>query len=226
MQKEPLKDLIYLSSSQILPFYLQRLRGVRWYRAQGPSDLKEVLKSQQGEVHVIVRSDYLSLRAVQAFLSWGQVKVKASFIFIAQTIEKSVHQVALSHPHVLILRESERAQIGALVTRRLFGQKVQSRRQERMVVQAQVMLKKSIATEQSPTGAWVQYLQEGFMVDFSEGGAQITLGREVVQKKDFLNLMYKNQQGVWVSIETQVRWVSNSAAGAQIIGVQFLAMSA
>ncbi|UXR63835.1 PilZ domain-containing protein [Bdellovibrio bacteriovorus] len=225
MRNEPLKDLIYLSSSQILPLYLQKLRGVRWYRSQSASELKEVLKSQQGEIYVIVRSDYLSLRAVQAFLSWGHAKVKASFIFIAQSIENSVHQVVLNHPQILVLRESERERIEELITQRLSGKSVRSRKQERMAVLSQVMLKKSVMAENSPTGAWVQFLREGVMVDFSSGGAQITLGDEPVQRKDFISLMYKNQHGTWVSVESQVRWVTQSPEGKRVIGVQFLAVS-
>ncbi|ASD64018.1 PilZ domain-containing protein [Bdellovibrio bacteriovorus] len=226
MPNERFKDLIYLSSSQHLPLYLQRLRGVRWYRSRSAAELKETLQSSKGDLHVIIRTENLSLRAVQAFLSWSHSQVKASFIFIAQHIENSVHQLILNRPDILVLRESERERIEQLVTRRLNGESLKSRKQDRMIVSSPVMLKKSVMAESSPTGAWVQFLREGHMVDFSQGGAQISLGQEPVQKKDFISLMYKNQHGVWVSVESQVRWVACSPEGEQIIGVQFLAVSA
>lgn len=225
MRNETLKDLIYLSSSHDLPLYLQNLRGVRWYRSQSVADLKEVIKSYQGEIHVVVRSDVLSLRAVQAFMSWGHARIKASFIFIAQSIEKSVHQMALNHPNILVVRESEGDKITSIIMRRIQGERLKSRKQERVPVQSVVMLKKSVTSDTSPTGEWVQFLKEGMMVDFSQGGAQITLDEESVQRKDFLSLMYKNQHGKWVSVESQVRWVQGYTDGRQVVGVQFLAMT-
>lgn len=175
---------------------------------------------------MIIRTENLSLRAVQAFLSWSHSQVKASFIFIAQHIENSVHQLVLNRPEVLLVRESERERIEEIVTRRLNGEAVKSRKQDRMSVSSPVMLKKSVMADSSPTGEWVQFLREGHMLDFSQGGAQITMGSEPIRRKDYISLMYKNQHGVWVSVESQVRWVSSSPEGEQIIGVQFLAVSA
>ncbi len=224
--QEPIRDIIYLSPSQALPTYLTQLRGVRWRWAQSPEKLKQLINIQQGEICVIVRSDFLNLRTVQAFMSWTQLKAKMSFIFIAQTFENSVYQLGLGNSTALFLRESEGSSITGIVTRRLNGLMAKSRKSERQPVQAAVMLKKSVIAEQSPTGAGVQFLREGSMKDFSQGGAQIEVTQGLVHVKDFVSLMYQDQRGKWVSIESQVRWIASSVTGQQIIGVQFLAVSA
>lgn len=224
--QESIRDIIYLSPSQSLPDYLTQLRGVRWRWAQSTEKLKQLLNSQQGEICVIVRSEFLNIRTVQAFLSWAQLKGRMSFIFIAQTIENSVYQEGLGNSRVLFLRESEGTRITELVHRCLNGLGVKSRKAERLPVQSPIMLKKSMMAIQSPTGAGVQFLREGSMKDFSQGGAQIEISTASVSVKDFVSLMYQDQQGKWVSIESQVRWVASSVAGNQIIGVQFLAVNA
>ncbi|KHD87042.1 MAG: hypothetical protein OM95_16580 [Bdellovibrio sp. ArHS] len=233
MHKKPVKDLIYLSSSQSsvpglasVPAYLRGVQGVRWHLAPPPELLKDFLKSQPGELFVIVHAKSLTAKVAEAFLSWTKTKVKVSFIFIAQTIEKAAFQLSHSFPQTLFLYESEGCRIADLVTRRLQGKPVKSRKQERMRVQSEVMLKKSVLAEASPTGASVQFLREGQMQDFSQGGAQITVEEGEVSVKDFISLMYKNRHGRWVSVESQVRWVVSTATGDQIIGVQFLAVSA
>lgn len=226
--REPIRDIIYLSSSQALPAYLTQLRGVRWRWAQSPEMLKKLISTQEGEVCVIIRSDVLSPRIAQAFISWAQLKVKArmSFIFIAQTIEKAVYQINLEGSSALFLTESEGFGITETVTRCLNGIIAKSRRSERKPVQATVMLKKSVVAEKSPTGGGVQFLREGAMKDFSQGGAQIEINLGLVNVKDFISLMYQDQKGKWVSIEAQVRWIAASITGGQTFGVQFLAVSA
>lgn len=226
MHIAPVRDLVFLSSSHSLPSYLQGIRGVRWHFTQNPEELKQYLMAQQGEILVVVRVENLTQRLVQAFLNWGKLNVKLSFIFIAQTIEKTAQQVAFANTQMLFLFESEAPRITDLVTRRLLGLAVKSRKQERITVQSQVMLKKSVFAEESPTGRGVQFIREGQMQDFSKGGAQISIGQGQVKIKDFLSLMYQNRHGQWVSVESQVRWVVSTATGDQIIGVQFLAVSA
>lgn len=75
-------------------------------------------------------------------------------------------------------------------------------------------------------GELIQFLRDGQMQDFSRGGALIALKEKGVQEKDLVSLIYKNRHGQWVSVESQVRWVVSTAQGEQIIGVQFLAVSA
>lgn len=159
-------------------------------------------------------------------MGWMQLNVKLSFIFIAQTVEKSVYQMIFSNSKILVLFESESLRIADLVTRRLMGLQVISRRQERKAVQAPVMVKKSVVAEESPTGRGLQFLKEGQMNDFSKGGAQVSLLGGKVQLKDFLSVMYQNRHGQWVAVESQVRWVVSKETGEQLIGVQFLAVSA
>lgn len=226
MQIETVKDVVYLSSSHDLPAYLQNLRGVRWYRSAGIEDLRQFLAQQSGDIFVIIRSDVVSPRLLEAFLSWTTMKVKATFIFIGQKVERAAYQLSLNHPKILILRESEGPRLSDLVTRRIQGQVVKSRKQERKPLMAQVMLKKSAYTSDSPTGKLMQFLREGCMKDFSQGGAQISLPETLVSAKDFISLVYQDHQGKWVSVESQVRWAVSTERGEQIIGVQFLAVSA
>lgn len=174
---------------------------------------------------MVVRSESLSLRTVQAFLSWMQMTCQLSFIFIAQTIENSVFHLSKQDLKILFLRESEGRAISSILTHCLNGGLLKSRKQERIPVQAAVMLKKSSVSAQSPTGAGVQFLREGAMNDFSQGGAQIEIPYGPLALKDFVSLMYKDQSGKWVSVESQVRWTASSPGGQQIIGVQFLAVS-
>ncbi|QDK39700.1 PilZ domain-containing protein [Bdellovibrio sp. NC01] len=224
--QDSIRDIIYLSPIQTLPNYLRELRGVRWRWVQTPEQMKQLIQFQQGDICVIVRSEFLNQRTAQAFLTWTQLKTRLSLIFIAQTIENAVYQLGLSDSRVLFLRESESEQIAGIVTRRLQGLGVKSRKAERHAVQAEVMLKKSSYSATSPTGGGVQFLREGAMKDFSNGGALIEISEGLLHAKDFVSLMYKDQRGKWVSIESQVRWIASTVTGQQIIGVQFLAVSA
>ena len=208
-----------------VPDYLQGLQGVRWVYPQGPKELKSYLDQQDEEVFVVVRVSNLTQRVIQAFLSWSHLYLKLSFIFIAQTIENTAHQMDALSSKVLFLYESEYLRISEVVTRRLMGLVVKTRKQERKPVATSVILKKSLTDENESAGR-VQFLKEGQMRDFSKGGAQIHLGQECVRLKDFISLMYQNRNGEWVSVESQVRWVVSTGAGQQLIGVQFLALSA
>lgn len=225
MLKPTSRNLIYLSSSQNLPPYLGDLAGVRWNFAASTEQLKQFLYSHQGEYTVIIHADFLSLRTVKAFASWAQQSSRLSFIFIAQTIENAVFQLT-DACRSLFLFEAEGERITALIYRFFSGKPLKSRRQARQPVQSQVMLKKSIFADQSPTGAGVQFLREGQMNDFSQGGAQIAIEDGGVRERDFISLMYQNRHGRWVSVESQVRWVVSTTEGEQIIGVQFLAVNA
>lgn len=215
-------DLIYLCSKQELPSYLAELHGVRWNWAQDPEQLKQILKMRHGEVCVVVRTEKLTERVVQAFLSWTKVKPKLSFIFIAQVIENTVYQLTLNSSAVLVVRESDSRSVPFLISRCLNGLRLKSRRQERIPVDSPVMLKKFSSDPFSPTGVGMQFLREGEMKDFSQGGALIKVKDGMVSSKDFVSLMYQDANGKWVSIESQVRWVSTSPLG-QVIGIQFLA---
>lgn len=231
------RNLVFLSSSHIygssgwdegyeIPLCLQGVQGVRWFLPQGPLQLKQFLQSQDGEVFVVIRVKHLTERVLQAFLSWNRIYLKLSFIFVAEVIENAVHQVGDLKSRLLLFYESEGERISKAVTRRLLGFDVRSRRQERKLVQVPVMLKKSITEEKSPTGKGVQFLKEGQMRDFSKGGAQIELGQTCVRLRDFISIMYQNRNGEWVSVESQVRWVVSTSQGQQLVGVQFLAVSA
>lgn len=226
MQLTTVKHVIYLNSSQSLPSYLQEVKGVRWLFAKDPTEFRQILSHQSGELIVIVKADFLGLKTVETLSQWAQSHPRLSFIFVVQAIEKAAYQVSLNQPKWLFVYESEGPRITEVVTRRILGQAVKSRRQERVEVRAPVMLKKSVTADKAPRGGKVQFLKEGEMRDFSQGGAKVALESAGVKVKDFISLMYRNNAGRWVSIESQVRWVVSTAAGKQVIGVQFLAVSA
>jgi hypothetical protein len=226
MQLTPVKNVIYLSSSQMMPSYLQSVKGVRWLLAQDPSEFRDHLARMSGEITVVVKADFLRLRTVETLSAWAQSHVRLSFIFIIQSIEKAAYQVSLNQPKWLFVYESEGQRVTEIITRRVQGQTIKSRRQERVEVKSPVMLKKSMIADKSPTDGKVQVLKEGEMKDFSQGGAKVSIESSGIKVKDFVSLMYKNSSGRWVSIESQVRWVVSTASGKQVLGVQFLAVSA
>lgn len=226
MKLVTVRDVYFLNSSQGLPSSLEALPGLRWNSLQGTQDLRALLTSSQEDILVLIPTSFLSLQALETFVVWTEQHPRLSFIFIVQAMENTAYRMTLSNSQMVIAYESEGPRIGEIVTRRLLRQIVKSRKQERHSLKTGVMLKKSLVSKTSPTGGGVQYLKEGMMQDFSPGGAKIALSKAGVKVKDFVSLMYRNSQGSWVSVESQVRWVISTAAGEQVIGVQFLAVSA
>lgn len=225
MFKKPGYELLYLSPRQQIPAVLNGLVEVQWTCVNSLEQLKTYLDRPQGELFVIVQLQELSQRSLQAFSTWIKLKVKIHFIFIVQSIESACFKMYPLPEQMLVLFQSEGERIAKAVMRKLVGLKVQSRKQERLPAQSQVMVKKSALTEESPTGKSVQFLREGVMQDFSKGGAQLEFEEIKVKAKDFISLMYQNRHGRWVSVESQVRWVSVLNNGKQVVGVQFLAVN-
>lgn len=225
MQLMIAKNVVYLNSSQELPDCLTNLQGVRWHYAKDPAEFRSVMSDLKGDLYVIVRAQFLGLRTVETLSTWAKSHSRLHFIFLVQTIDKAAYQAALDHPHWLFVYETELNATEA-ISRRIAGSSVRSRRQQRVEVQVPVMLKKSVTAERSPTGGNVQVLKEGQMNDFSKGGAKLSMDACGIRVKDFVSLMYRNKQGHWVSVESQVRWVVSTTAGQQIMGVQFLAVNA
>lgn len=226
MSKAPIKNLIYLNSNQEILSCLQSIRGTKWNIFHDLKGLIQYLDGQRDESLLVVHTKFINLKAVQYFLSLKKKYLKISFIFIAQTIEKAAHQLSFANPDLFFFYESEGDQLGNLVTRCIYSKPVKSRKHERMCVESQVMLKKSVMAESSPVGGLVQVLRDGQMKDFSQGGALVAVKEAAIREKDFISLMYQNHHGKWVSVESQVRWVVSTMRGEQIIGVQFLAVSA
>ncbi|MGZ3773353.1 MAG: PilZ domain-containing protein [Bdellovibrio sp.] len=226
MSKTAVKKVIYLGPSQGLPPYLQQVQGVLWHQFQDVVSLKQFLMSQNGDLSLVVQANFISLKLVKSFLGLQQANLKLTIIFIAQTIEIAAYQLSLSDSSILFLYESEGERLSNLVTLRIHRGQVKSRKHQRTPVQTQVMVKKSVFAENSPVGGMVQFLRDGEMRDFSPGGARVALKHARVREKDFISLMYQNHHGLWVSVESQVRWVVSTVQGEQIIGVQFLAVSA
>ncbi len=225
MQLTPVKNVVYLNSNQDLPDYLQAVQGARWLFAKDPAEFRQLLARQAGELLVVVKTKFLAVRTVETLASWASSHPRLSFIFVVETVEKAAYQVALNQPSWLFVYEQE-GRVAEAITRRILGLTVKSRRQQRVEVKAPIMLKKSMTVEHSPIGGNVQVLKEGEMNDFSKGGAKISLQSCGIKVKDFVSLMYRNKNGRWVSVESQVRWVVSTASGLQVMGVQFLAVSA
>ncbi|MEN0058632.1 MAG: PilZ domain-containing protein [Bdellovibrio sp.] len=230
MKSSQWTELIYLNLSQKEPLWRDQIPGGLLQQMRSPEELQSFLhhyaKSER-EILVMIQIPFLNEQVLRSFLKWGQSKLRISFIFLVQAIENAAYQMSLSHSKVLFFYESEtRARLKELLKRYGAGLALRSRKQERAPVQAPVMLKKSVYAEHSPTGKGVQFLREGRIHDFSQGGARVAVIQGRVQEKDLISLMYQNNQGRWVSVESQVRWVVSTTGGEQIIGVQFLAVSA
>lgn len=226
MNRTIIRNIVYLKMSQNVPSYLSRIRGANWNFVKSKSELFQSLQLSETPLLVLLHVETLTPRILEVFVKAGVSKPLLSFMFIVQAIDNTIYSSNLDTERYFFVFESEGSWIGELVTRRLMGFLVKSRKQQRINVKSQVMIKKSVILQASPTGEALQVLREGEMVDFSEGGARITVPASGLKVQDFVSLMYKDQLGRWVAVESQVRWVVSGIAGNQTLGVQFLAVSA
>lgn len=219
------KKLIYLGPSKNLPTYLQSVENVLWIQPQSLEELKSLPLKTKEQYFIVVHSKEVNVRTVQAFLSWSKFQPQLQIIFIGQKVEKATHQLALSNSQVLIVFESEGRRIADIVTRCINGLSVKSRKRERSPLRSLALVQGSSLGVGRLTKSQ-QAVMEGVMTDFSRGGAQISLQSAGLNPKEFVSVLYRDERGKWVSVESQVRWVLESAAGVQTVGVQFLAVSA
>lgn len=219
------QNIFYLSSKRSLPWELKQITGVRWHYLRDKESLVAKLKEFEGDIFVVIHSDYVNSRTIYAFLSWLGINSKLSFIFIAKNIEKNSYQLALASPRILILLESEGERLKEAVTRCLRGETVITRKRERFRANNSVILQNSqvmpgLAQNNS------DFLGSGQMLDFSRGGAQISVQMGTLRLKDYFILVYQDINGHSVAIEAQVRWLRAYGAEIERVGVQFIALSA
>lgn len=216
--------VIYLSMSPF-PEELRVVPGLSWSFVKTTDELQAALEVCEKEVFVVVRFSMLTVRALETFLKWGRLNLKAHFIFLVQTIEDRAQTDLRVNARIMVVVEGEaNCSIAELVQKRIFGVSVEARRETRIAVTSPVIIKKSSLVAEDMPG--VQFLREGAMQDFSRGGARLRVLGGGVSKKDFVSVMYRDTNGSWVAVDSQVRWVRNLESGQQVVGVQFLAVNA
>lgn len=226
MRAELLSDLIYLKTAKTLPVYLREIQGFKLRSFDYMEDLKAHLARTSQSSLVVIELSSVTPRYVEYFLRMSSENSGNYFIFIAQVVDNSVFQIQMSRGRFMVLREEEAMTLKELVQLWKSGRMLFSRRSQRQELKAPVMVKKSKYSGHSPTGAAIQALSEGQLCDFSAGGAKLLVKSSGLKLKDFVSLMYLSAQGQWVSVEAQLRWVEDAGPGRQVVGVQFLAISA
>lgn len=203
-----------------IPVYLQELVGVRFYRIGSKEDLISALETNE-EVFVLVDVSFLNGAMVEVVRLLMKKFIKSYFIIISEVVENSAFISLMKDIKVLLLHRQDK-NLTTLISKFLQGEKVLSRKHERVTVHNEVIIKKSILTQEAEEKALFS-LKDGMMLDFSRGGARVLSKDLEVKVKDFLNLMYKNKNGKWVSVESQVRWTQCLDGGEVLLGVQFIA---
>lgn len=214
------KDLVFLSSDSSIPIYLQELTGIRFYRAGSKEELFRALQAND-EVFVLVDVSFLNGTMVEVVKQLMKKFVKSYFIIVSEVIENSAFISLLKELRILLLQRQDK-DLAILIAKFLRGEKVLSRKHERVVVHNEVIIKKSILAPDDEEKALFS-LKDGMMLDFSRGGARILSKDFQVRVKDFVNLMYRNKNGKWISVESQVRWTQCLDGGEVLLGVQFIA---
>lgn len=208
------------------PDELRVIPGINWSFVKTIDELQGVLTETEQEIFVVVRLVTLTRRTFDVFHRWSRKSLKLNFIFLVQDLEDHVQEcLRLTSQITVILETEKKTSVAKLLQKKIFGVEVETRRELRFAVASQIILKKSsLVAETSVPG--VQLLREGAMQDFSRGGAKIKIFGGGVAKKDFVSVMYRDSNGRWVAVDSQVRWVHEAQNGEQLIGVQFLAVSA
>jgi hypothetical protein len=225
MALEKMMNVVYLSSGRSLPSEFKQISRVNWHCPCDKEKLIALFNILQGEIIIVVQSESLSSRTIQAFFLWIGFYSSLSFVFIAKNVEPKSFQITNGNPRILILEESEGVKIEKILTRRLRGEPAINRKRERLTANSFVILQKSKVMS-GPAQVGTEYLGSGRMVDFSRGGAQVILRRGSLHLRDFFQLVYRDVHGEWVTIESQVRWHRSQSADLARVGIQFIALSA
>lgn len=230
-------EVMYLSPQQQLPQNLKELSGIRWRWARTVEDLKNFINhvpavKAKDPIWIIVCTKFLTLMAIQSYSTWLQADRRLNVIFLSNAADPAVYKMNLSKQRMFLLKESEGASIEAYVSSSFQNQKTQQvkpniarRRQERFPVSSTVILKK-IMVARGANDRGVQFLREAMMTDFSKNGAQLKVTKGIVSEKDFIILIFQDKQGKWLTVESQVRWMSPTLNEEQDVGVQFVSVSA
>jgi hypothetical protein len=188
--------------------------------------LRRVFQDQSRRSIVLVGVEYCGKKQIEGLLERMPQSSSITLIVVAQTFENNCYKLTLERKDLVLVREHEADSLQSILDRWAKGERIHSRKKERIIVKTPVMIKKSALNVHSPAGSSILALVEGRMKDFSSGGACLDIPSIGLQPKEFLNVIYLSQDGKWVSVECQLRWVQKPEAGRQVVGVQFLAVSA
>ena len=143
MQTKLLSELIYINASSSLPAYLQGVHGYKLRHLATLAELKAQSTRIQNPTVIIIELVQCTSKQAEVVLRMNAINKNLHFIFLAQTIENDVYQLALKYPPCLVLRQSEVASLPELLALSQEGKTLYSRKQERRFIQAPVMVKKS-----------------------------------------------------------------------------------
>lgn len=227
MQATLMGDLIYLNPfRKPLPNFLAVLRGFRQRELSTTADLQAHLVRSAQRSLIFVELKHAAAGEISSYLSVLPDTSGSFYIFVCESLDPSVFQLQMKSKKFVALRKGEQLMIGELARLWQQDKPLFSRRNDRQVVQAPVMVKKSNYNATSPTGSGITTLKDGQLQDFSVSGARVMVRATSLKLKDFISLMYMSDQGQWVCVEAQLRWIQERKDGFQELGVQFLAMSA
>lgn len=227
MQATLLSDLIYVNiDRKPVPSFLGDLRGFRRREFNFRKEFESHVQRSGQKSLIVVELTYGSSGVISSYLKCLPEKSGSYFIFVCEDLDASVFQLHMMKQNFVALRRDEEVMVGELARLWQAGQPLFSRRAARQNVKAPVMVKKSTYSQTSPTGSGITTLKEGELCDFSSNGARLTVKSTSLKAKEFISLMYMSADGRWVCVEAQLRWIKEKKDGSQVLGVQFLAMSA
>lgn len=204
---------------------LRSLGSIRWVFVNSDQEFQAHLQHVKKEVFVVIQVQTFTYKHLKSLEVLSRCYLKCYFIVLTQVIDSACYPIPSYLPNIYLYAQWSTVTLKSFIHRCVDGL-WKNRRQERRPVASDVMIKRSGFSQMSPIGEGVQFLREGKMDDFSATGARLSMVNGKVELKDFLNLMYKNQHGLWVSVESQVRWVQAQKNGEISFGVQFLAVNA
>lgn len=220
-----LSDFDFIFLGQDFHEELRSLGPIRWVFISSDQEFQAHLQRVKKEVFVVIQMQTFTFKHLKSLEVISRRHLKCHFIVMSQVVDSACYPVLAHLPNIYLYARWSAMSLKSFVHRCIDGL-WKNRRQERRPVASDVMIKRSGFSQMSPIGEGVQFLREGKMEDFSATGARLSLSAGGVELKDFLNLMYKNQHGIWVSVESQVRWVQAQKNGEISFGVQFLAVNA
>lgn len=220
-----LSDFDFIFLGQDFNEELRSLGPIRWVFINSDQEFQVQLQHVKKEVFVVIQMQTFTFKHLKSLEVLSRTYLKCHFIVMSQVVDSACYPVLNHMPNIYLYTRWSAVSFKSFVHRCIDGL-WKNRRQERRPVASGVMIKRSGFSQRSPIGEGVQFLREGTMDDFSATGARLSLSSGGVELKDFLNLMYKNQHGIWVSVESQVRWVQAQKNGEISFGVQFLAVNA
>ncbi len=227
MQATLLGDLIYVNiDRKPVPPFLADLRGFRRREFNVRSEFESHVQRSGQKSLIVVEVEQGSRSVIASYLQCLPEQSGSYFIFLCQDLDATVFQLQMHQRNFVALRRDEQVMVGELARLWQMGQPLFSRRAVRQNVRAPVMVKKSTYSQTSPTGSGITTLKEGELSDFSSTGARLTVKATSLKVKEFISLMYMSADGRWVCVEAQLRWIKEKKDGSQVLGVQFLAMSA